>query len=233
MATRRLGRIRVRPDGHGKDDKRWYQRAAFVLMALVPLHAWAMGRSARLRVDIALLAHEARLASIGRMTAKRQVRMQSDLGILGFLARSYYGQQGRSSKVVCSRIRILKRAFRDRNYGLLARGLQTLAHRYPVDFYGILPLRPTPIRFVTGQFLYKRLCADCHMSGTQNGPIPDLFVMARADSPATLVVEILAGVRGTRATAFANPLTSEQIASLAVYLSAKKPQVGGTQYSGD
>jgi len=191
--------------------------AAALVMLLGPGRVWATGRGERFRVEVALLAHEARRASSAYLSPQLRARMQSSLGVLGFLARSYCDERGRSAETLELRIHTIKNAFRAQRYAALAVELRSLAHQYPVDFHGILPLRLTPMRFRTGRFLYTRLCASCHIAGGQNGPIPNLFAMAHGDSPASLVVELIAGVRGTRATALANPLTSEQIASLAVY----------------
>ena len=201
---------------------RWRIVAALIVI-LVPARVWATGRSERFRVELALLAHEARRASVVPLSAQRRAHMQSSLGVLSFLARSYCGEQRRSAQAVVARIHVLQNAFRARRYAALARALQALAHRYPVDFRGILPLRPTPMRLGTGRYLYRHLCASCHIAGGNNQFIPNLFAMARADSPATLLVEIMAGVRGTPATALVNPLTSEQVASLATYFLYRGP----------
>ncbi|HUW98285.1 MAG TPA: cytochrome c [Acidiferrobacter sp.] len=190
---------------------------AIVLVMLLPARAWATGRSERFRVELALLAHEAKQARVAYLSPHMRAHMRSSLGVLPFLARAYCDEQGQSPTALESRIAVIKKAFRAQRYAQLARDLRRLAHQYPVDFYGILPLRPTPMRLMTGRLLYRRLCRSCHIAGQQNGPIPSLFAMAHGDSQASLVVEIMAGVRGTRATALADPLTSEQVASLATY----------------
>ncbi len=89
-----------------------------------------------------------------------------------------------------------------------------------MDFRGLLPLSTGGRRWREGRFLYSRLCATCHAAAGPGSPVPDLFALARKERPADLIVEIQAGVRGTRAIGYANPLSSREVAAIAGYLAA-------------
>ncbi len=202
-------------------DRLCRRLAALIAALLVPAVA-AAGRDARFRVEVALLAHEAHTAAVGRPPARLLARIRSDLGVLGFEARSYCDRAGCATAPIKTRIAIARKALGRGAMQTVWREMRVLHHRFPVDFRGMLPLRPTGPRWREGAFLYKRLCATCHAAAGPGSPVPNLFALARRESPADLVVEILAGVRGTRATGYANPLSRRQIASLADYLVAPR-----------
>ncbi|MDA8390915.1 MAG: hypothetical protein M0Z76_09345 [Gammaproteobacteria bacterium] len=188
---------------------------AITLCLSVPAHA---GRSTRLRVDLAVLARRARQAARIPPSAAARAKLQSGVGLIGFLARAYAARgPGRADQRVGS-LRTLRPLLAAHRYAQLAARLTALSHRYPVNMSGLLPLPSNRGRWQRGRFLYQRLCAVCHRAARPGGVIPDLFAMADKDGARMLIIRILGGVRGTRVTALANPLTHAQVASLALYL---------------
>lgn len=172
----------------------------------------------RFRVALAVLAHRAAQAAKRPLSRRQQARLRSGLGLIGFLARASCARgRGRSGRLDAT-FAALRPLWSAHQYGPLAARLAALSARYPVPMAGLLPLPHEPARWIRGRFLYRQLCASCHVAATPAGPIPNLFAMARHDGPRLLMIRILGGVRGTRATALANPLSRAQIASLALYL---------------
>jgi len=219
--VRRQGKVTA------KGNLRWRFGApmAALIVMLAPGLAWAGGRSARFRIETALLVQEITQLTRGDRAPRLKERIQSDLGVLAFEARSYAEEQRAGHRKALLEVRAAKRAFVEHDYVRLLGVMRGLHHTYPVHFHGILPLSPTHARMAYGRFLYQNLCATCHIAGVSNTPVPDLFSMARTQSPADLVVQIMSGVRGTRAVAFANPLTYGQIASLASFLRYSNPRI--------
>lgn len=193
----------------------------WLAVVLVPLLANA-DRDMRFRLEVALLTHEAHQAAAGHASARLIARIQSDLGVLGFEARSYCAKALCRAGPIKARIEAARKALGRRAMPVVWRQMQILRRQFPVDLRGILPLRPRGRRWREGRFLYTRLCATCHAATGPGSPIPDLFVLAHRESPADLIVEILAGVRGTRAIGYANPLSDHEVAGLADYLTAPR-----------
>lgn len=187
------------------------------LILLAPVNARA-GRSARFRVALAVLAHRAAQAARRAPSSRQRARLQSGLGLIGFLARAYCARWRCPGRRLDRVFHALRPLWVAHQYPQLAARLAALSARYPVNMAGLLPLPQDPGRWARGRFLYRQLCASCHMAGTTGGLVPNLFAMARDDGPRLLIIRILGGVRGTTATALANPLTRAQIASLALYL---------------
>jgi mono/diheme cytochrome c family protein len=186
---------------------------------LAPVLAHA-DRSLRFRLEVALLAHETHQAVRGRASARLLARIHSDLGVLGFEARSYCARAGCDVGPIKARIGVARKALRRKAMPAVWSEMRALRRRFPVDLRGILPLHPQGYRWREGRFLYTHLCATCHAAAGPGSPIPNLFTLAHREKPADLIVEILAGVRGTRAVGYANPLSGRQVASLADYLTA-------------
>lgn len=197
------------------------RRLRMVLLAIVlaPVLAHA-DRAMRFRVEVALLAHETHQAVLGPTSTRLFARIRSDLGVLGFEARSYCASAGCDIGPIKARIGIARKALRRKAMATVWSEMRALRRRFPVDLRGLLPLRPYGRRWREGRFLYAHLCATCHAAAGPKSPIPNLFVLARHERPADLVVEILAGVRGTRAVGYADPLSGRQVAALADYLTA-------------
>ncbi|MHB1567255.1 MAG: c-type cytochrome [Acidiferrobacter sp.] len=188
-----------------------------VITLLPPMTAHA-GRTTRFRVALAVLARRAAQAAKRPPSRRQQARLRSGLGLIGFLARaSCARRRGRSGRRDAA-FAALRPLWAAHQYRSLAMRLAALSARYPVNMAGLWPLPRDPARWARGRFLYRQLCASCHVAATPAGPIPNLFAMAQHDGPRLLMIRILGGVRGTRATALANPLSRAQIASLALYL---------------
>ena len=196
--------------------------------ALAPVLAHA-DRAMRFRVEVALLAHETHQAILGPASARLFARIRSDLGVLGFEARSYCASAGCDVGPIKARIGIARTALRRKAMATVWSEMRALRRRFPVDLRGLLPLRPYGRRWRAGRFLYAHLCATCHAAAGPESPVPNLFALARHERPADLIVEILAGVRGTRAVGYANPLSGRQVAALADYLTAPAGDAGGIQ----
>ncbi|AWP24056.1 hypothetical protein C4901_12580 [Acidiferrobacter sp. SPIII_3] len=210
------------------------QRLRLVMLAavLVPILAHA-DRGMRLRVEVALLAHETHQAVRGPVSARLLARIHSDLGVLGFEARSYCARAGCDVGPIKARIRVARKALRRKAMPAVWSEMRALRRRFPVDLRGILPLRPRGHRWREGRFLYTHLCATCHAAAGPGSPVPDLFTLAHQEKPADLIVEILAGVRGTRAVGYANPLSGRQVAGLADYLTAPTGMPATSRGSGE
>ncbi len=201
-----------------------------VLFAAVLAPALAHAdRAMRFRVEVALLAHETRQATLGPPSARLFARIRSDLGVLGFEARSYCVRAGCDVGPIKARIGIARKALRRKAMATAWSEMRALRRRFPVELRGLLPLRPYGRRWREGRFLYARLCASCHAAAGPDSPVPNLFALARHERPADLVVEILAGVRGTRAVGYANPLSGREVAALADYLTAPAVMQGASR----
>ncbi len=198
------------------------RRAALALLMLLcmswrPPRAHAGGTG--FRVALAVLAHRADAARRHPPTVRQQAKLRGALGLIGYLGRAYCARRSCRGRRLDRTFRVLRPLLAARRYGLLAARLETLAARYPVPLADLWP-RSHRVRWQRGRFLYDHLCAGCHAGARPRGLTPDLFAMARRDGPRLLMIRILAGVRGTRRTALANPLTRAQIGSLALYLTA-------------
>ena len=219
----RLGRDRVRakagppvpvgpsPGAHGR---------AFVILCVLLAQPLAFAQGTGFRLEVALLAQEAHRAAVGDRSPRLGARILSDLGILGFEARSYCEQAACALAPIKARIKRAQRALKGGAVDVVWREMHALAAAYPFDFRGLVPRRSGARRLREGAFLYAHLCADCHAAPGAGNPAPDLFALARREGAADLVVDILAGVRGTRDRAYADPLNDRQAASLAAYLLA-------------
>ena len=198
--------------------------AGLIAAWLVPTLV-AAGQASRFRLETALLAHEARSAAMSRPSVRLLARIRSDLGVLGFEARSYCDRTGCAAAPIKIRIAIARKALGRGAMPTVWHEMRILRRRFPIDFHALLPLRSTGPRWREGAYLYGRLCATCHAAAGPGSPVPNLFVLARHESAADLIVEILRGVRGTRATGYANPLSRRQVAGLADYLTAPRGRV--------
>ncbi len=180
----------------------------------------ALAHGAGFRLEVALLAQEAHRAVAGAGSPRLAARIQSDLGVLGFEARSYCERAGCALAPIKARIERARRALKGGAMDRVWREMRALRIAYPFDLTGLVPRRASARRLREGAFLYTHLCAACHaMSGAGN-PAPDLFVWAGREGAADLAVDILAGVRGRRARAYADPLSDRQVAALVAYLRA-------------
>ena len=170
------------------------------------------------------MAIDTRLLMHGGTTPAQRTRLRakifSALGTLGLLAREYLEEQREVNPSLLAAVRSLQKEFRSGELRAFAAGLGRLARKYPVDTRGILPLRDAPRQLGAGRQLYQRLCMACHAypDPRSPAPAPDLFAMARSLSPVEFVARLIGGVRGTPATTLVNPLTNQDIASLAAYL---------------
>ncbi len=179
-----------------------------------------MARGTGFRLEVALLAQETHRAQAGDRSPRLVARIRSDLGVLGFEARSYCERAGCATAPIKTRIRRARTALRGGAMRIVGHEMRALAVAYPFDLRGLVPRRLSARRIREGRFLYAHLCAACHAAPGAGNPAPDLFALARHEGAAGLVVDIEAGVRGTRARAYENPLNDRQVASLAAYLLA-------------
>ncbi len=190
-------------------------------------------RAQRFAVELAVSAIRShrllatRLAPAQR--ARLRAKMNSALGVLPLLARSYLEEQqhGGGGKLL-TQLRRLRIAYAHGQLSAVAAELDRLSHRYPLDTLGLLPLPASPHAIQAGRTLYRNLCMACHAypDSSSSVPAPNLFAMARALTPRQLVASLLGGVRGTPSTTLVNPLSNQNIADLAVFLrsdAAAKP----------
>ncbi len=173
------------------------------------------------RLEVALLAQEAQRAYVGAKSPRLAARIQSDLGVLGFEARSYCERAGCAPASIKARIERARRALKSGAINIVWREMHALRVAYPFDLRGLVPRHSSARRLREGAFLYTRLCAACHVTPGAGNPAPDLFALARREGAADLAVDILAGVRGTRERAYADPLSDRQVAALVAYLRAR------------
>ncbi|MHB1513838.1 MAG: c-type cytochrome [Acidiferrobacter sp.] len=184
----------------------------------------ALGASFRL--EVALLAQEAHRAYAGARSPRLAARIQSDLGVLGFEARSYCERAGCALAPIKARIERARRALKGGAIDIVWHEMRALHRAYPVDLRGLVPRHPSALRLREGAFLYAHLCAACHATPGAGNPAPDLFALAQSEEAADLAVDILAGVRGRRARAYTDPLSHRQVAALVAYLRARAPRQG-------
>ena len=199
---------------------------AIVLVATAaPSGAAAGERTQRFALEIAVLSgRSGRLLSGGLTPAQRgrvQAKIRSALGVLPLLARDCLEEQRRADeRPLLARLQRLAADYSHGRMHALAKGLEGLSRRYPVDMQGLLPLPGSSRAARAGRTLYDQLCMGCHAypDSQSPAPAPDLFASARALSAAGLVVILLDGVRGTHSTTLVNPLSNQDIADLAAYL---------------
>lgn len=169
------------------------------------------------------MAIDARLLMHTGITPAQRARLRakifSALGVIDLLAREHLQERRESDPRLLAQLRRLQSEYMHGERAAFAARLQGLTRRYPVDTRGILPLRDTPRQLDAGKQLYQRLCMACHAypDPRSPAPAPDLFAMARSLPPVELAARLIGGVRGTPATTLVNPLTDQDIASLAAY----------------
>ncbi|MHB8347919.1 MAG: c-type cytochrome [Acidiferrobacterales bacterium] len=199
---------------------------AILLVAAAAGSSSAAGeRAQRFAVELTVLAIRShRLLDTGLAPAQRarlRAKMNSALGVLPLLARSYLEERPRrGGRRLLAQLRRLRVAYAHRQLAAVTAELDQLSHRYPLDTRGLLPLPTAPLAMQAGRTLYRNLCMACHAYPDSGSPVPapDLFAMARVLTPLQLVARLLGGVRGTPSTTLVNPLSNQNIADLAVFL---------------
>ncbi len=98
--------------------------------------------------------------------------------------------------------------------------LAPLTERHPFTA-GFLSIPATPQRVRAGAALHQEVCAACHAADWGDTLLPAKVLPAQlASMPrAEFAARLWLGVRGTRATNYANPFTDEELAALMLYYS--------------
>lgn len=119
----------------------------------------------------------------------------------------------------------LRDAHARRDWHSLGAGLRSLRNAHPFDARALLPAQATPARLRVGEAIHRQACAGCHDAPVVDTRLPalDLFEEAKRMPRDEFAARLLLGVRGDRSTAYRNPFSDLELASLLAYYEQGKP----------
>lgn len=175
----------------------------------------------RLAAELTVMAGDARRLQLERPGPQERQGLEKRLaGALAALPLSLRRVGGDAGAVV--ELRALHERRDWTGFGTL---LQALRQRHPFDAQPFLVVAPTPALTRLGAEIHRTVCAGCHDAPPQGDALlpakrlPDqLASMSREEFAARLWL----GVRGDKATAFANPFSERELAALIAWYSTPR-----------
>ncbi len=175
----------------------------------------------RLAAELTVMAGDARRLQLGRPGPQERQGLERRLaGALAALPLSLRRAGGDAGAVV--ELRVLHGRRDWKGFGAL---LQALRQRYPFDARPFLAVAPSDGLTRLGADIHRTVCAGCHDAPSPGDALlpakrlPDqLASMSREEFAARLWL----GVRGDKATAFANPFSERELAALIVWYSTPR-----------
>lgn len=169
--------------------------------------------SRRLAAELTVMAGDVRRLQLERPGPQERQGLEKRLaGALAALPLSLRRAGGDAGAAV--ELRVLHERRDWTGFGTL---LQALRQRHPFDARPFLAVAPTPALTRRGAEIHRTVCAGCHDAPPSDDALlpakrlPDqLASMSREEFAARLWL----GVRGDKATAFANPFSERELAAL-------------------
>ena len=120
---------------------------------------------------------------------------------------------------------VLRDAHARRDWHSLGAGLRALQAAHPFDARALLPAHATPAQLRVGEAIHRQACAGCHDAPAADTPLPALNLsgLARQMPRNEFAARLLLGVRGDRSTAYRNPFSDLELASLLAYYGQDAP----------
>lgn len=177
-----------------------------------PVHAGG-GQDRRLAAELAVLAGDVhRLRQERLRPLERRGLEQRLAGSLSSLPLSLRRAGGDSTTV-----KELRRRLEQRDWPGLARGLQELRERHPFDARPLLANVSAGEASQTGAEIHRTTCAGCHDAPADIDallPAQRLPAQLKSMSREEFAARLWLGVRGDKATGYANPFSDRELAAL-------------------
>lgn len=200
---------------------------AVLAFAFAVLSAHAAGAAAqdehrrRLAAELTVMAGDLRRLETATEPPRRldglRARLAGALASLPLLMRRAAADAGP--------VPALRDAHERREWHSLRTGLRALRNAHPFDARALLPADATPAQLRVGEAIHRRACAGCHDAAAADTPLPalNLSELARQMPRDEFAARLLLGVRGDRSTAYRNPFSDLELASLLAYYEQGKP----------